>query len=166
MKISSIVAMGNNRVIGKSNELMWDIPSETAHYLNLLDSHYFIIGRKNYEGSSEKLDSSKALILTRNKNYESDANVFTSYEDAISYAKKQGENELFVIGGEEIYRLLMPIIDQLYLSIVDFDEKGDTYFPHHENFEWETEESLSFSYEKSHTPIPWSYQKLLKIKNN
>lgn len=152
--------MGKNRVIGKDNQLMWNIPSETKHYKDCLGDHLFIIGRKNFEGSKENINKDKALILTRNKDYKSDAKVFNEVQEAIKFAKSQGEDELFVLGGEQIYKLTMPIIDNLYLTIVNFEQEGDTYFPKHENYNWSVTQE---SYHNNENEISWHFQKLTKV---
>ena len=161
MKISSIVAMGKNRVIGKDNQMMWSIPAETKHYKDCLGDHFFIIGRKNFEGSKDKIDKSKALILTRNKDYQSQAKTFNELEEAIIFAKSQGESELFVLGGEKIYEAMMPKIDYLYLTVIDYEEEGDTYFPKHEHYNWSIIEEFSKEQNKGN-PIAWKFKKLLR----
>jgi dihydrofolate reductase len=162
MQISAIVAMGKNRVIGQDNDLMWNIPSETKHYKDILSDHLFLIGRKNYEGSLETINHQKALVLSRNSDYQEKAKSFTNFDLAIQFAKESGESELFVLGGEQIYQLLMPRIDTLYLTVVDFNEEGDSYFPAHENYRWQVQEEFRKEVDKQ-TPIAWSFQKLKKL---
>ena len=161
MKISSIVAMGKNRVIGKDNDLMWKIPSETKHYKDIVGDHYFAIGRKNYEGSLDYINHERALVLTTNEAYESKAASFTEIEELISYALACAEKELFILGGEQIYNLFMPFIDTLHLSIVDFDKEGDSYFPPHEDYQWIVKDEF-FKETDEETPLAWHYQKLEK----
>jgi dihydrofolate reductase len=162
MKISSIVAMGKNRVIGADNQMIWHIPSEFEHYRSKLGDHYFVIGRKNYEGSKHKLNTEKAIVLSRSADYKCEAPVFNTPTQAITYAQKQGEKELFIMGGEQIYRTFMPLIDTLYLSIVDYDKAGDTYFPEHELFQWECKKNFTKGIDDQ-TPISWEYFELVKI---
>lgn len=162
MKISSIVAMGKNRVIGADNQMIWHIPSEFEHYRSLLSDHYYIIGRKNFDGSKHKLNTKKAIVLSRNANYQSETPVFTTPDEAISYAKDQGETELFIMGGQQIYKTFMPLIDTLYLSIVDYNKDGDTYFPEHLNYKWECRKSFVRNVDEN-TPISWEFFELHKV---
>lgn len=148
-------------MIGKENDLMWDIPSESKHYKDRLGDHFFIIGRKNYEGSLETINKEKALVLTRNHAYDAEAKVFNDVDRAIAYAQAQGEEELFVLGGEQIYELMMPKIDLLYLSTIDFQEKGDSYFPRHEGHDWSVLEEFSHCKDEQ-TPYSWAFKKLIK----
>lgn len=162
MIISSIVAMGKNRVIGANNQMMWSIPSEFNHYRSLLADHNFVIGRKNFEGSKETLNQSKALILSRNHDYQSVTPVFHDPQSAIDYARDDlGEKELFILGGEQIYRVFMPFIDRLYLSIVNFELKGDAYFPAHESYNWDCKKQFTRPVD-DHTPIEWDFFELHK----
>lgn len=165
MILSSIVAMGKNRVIGKDNTMMWNIPSEYEHYRTSLGSHFYIIGRKNYQGSLSVHRGQKALVLSRQKSLELEHPVFSDFKDAVFHAKERGESELFILGGEEIYRLAMPFIHRLYLSIIDFGEEGDTYFPKHEEYNWRL--LREFSRQKTSqtsevTPYSWDFRLLEK----
>lgn len=165
MILSSIVAMGKNRVIGKDNQMMWSIPSEYDFYRKKRANHFFIIGRKNYDGSKELHHNEKAIILTRQKNYSCDHPCFNHLRDAVAYGKEQGETELFIIGGSEIYELAMPYIERLYLSIVDFDEEGDAFFPRHEDYDWKVLESwqkLRRGEGDEETPLEWEFTLLEK----
>ncbi len=161
MILSSIVAMGKNRVIGKNNQMMWSIPSEYQFYRQCRGNHYFIIGRKNYEGSVALHTNELALVLSRQKNYRCDHPCFTSIEEAAQFVLEKGESELFIIGGSEIYQLAMPYIHRLYLSIVDYSQEGDAYFPPHEGHAWILKDSFKRVKDQD-TPIPWEFQLLEK----
>jgi dihydrofolate reductase len=161
MILSSIVAMGKNRVIGKDNVMMWSIPSETEHYRNFVHGHYYILGRKNFEGSPKSHIDRLPIILTRQENYLSDTPFFSDFKQACSFAKEKGESELFILGGADIYQLAMPFISRLYLSIVDYDQPGDVYFPAHEDYDWKVVEEKSFPIDER-TPLSWSFQLLEK----
>ena len=97
-----------------------------------------------------------ALVLTRQSHYECSHPTFSSLASACEYAKKKGEEECFVIGGEEIYRLALPYTSKLYLSIVDYEESGDAYFPAHESFDWKTIKNEHHQKDKN-TPITWDF---------
>ena len=161
MRISSIVAMGRNRVIGANGRMIWHIPSEFEHYQSLLGEHHYIIGRKNYEETQDKHDPKKAIVLSRNSNYQTSAPVFQDPMGAINHAKELGEDQLFILGGEQIYQTFMPLIETLYLSIVDFKGEGDHYFPPHEAYAWQCKRSFVRSID-AQTPISWEFFELHK----
>jgi len=146
--------------------MMWSIPSETEHYKNIVGTHYYLIGRKNFEGSIEAHEPQKGkhpLILTRNESYNSQHPVFQNIDHAIEFARQKNEDELFVLGGSEIYKALMPRINRLYLSIVNFSEQGDAYFPQHEEFNWSVLHKEHFS-KGANTPLSWDFYLLEKEK--
>jgi dihydrofolate reductase len=161
MILSSIVAMGKNRVIGDQNAMMWNIPSETDHFLNIVGDHYYLLGRKNFEANQEFHLKRKAIILTRNDQYKADVPTFTDIDKAIEFAKSKNEDNLFVLGGAEIYRLAMPLINFLHLSIVDFEGEGQAYFPSHDDYKWKVIEQKRISVSEK-TPLAWEYSLLEK----
>jgi dihydrofolate reductase len=161
MILSSIVAMGKNRVIGKDNQMMWSIPSEYKFYRKCRSSHYFIIGRKNYQGSLALHSNELALVLTRKSSYQCHHPYFSSIEDAAHFAFSKEEKELFIIGGSEIYELAMPYIHRLYLSTVDYSSEGDAYFPPHEGYDWKIGQSFKRECDEE-TPLSWEFQFLEK----
>lgn len=142
MTISLIVAMDENRLIGRENKLPWDLPSEWNYFMERTKDKPRIMGRKTYESTGMSMPESLNIIMTRNKNYKAgDCIVVNNIEDAIKAAKDS--NEIMVIGGAEIYRLFLPIADRLYISTIHGTFKGDTYFPGFNENEWvELEEKL------------------------
>jgi dihydrofolate reductase len=133
MKISMIAAMSTKRVIGIDNELPWNLPHDFKFFQTKTLGHHVLMGRKNYESLPTKfrpLPNRTNLILTKNKNYQADdTHIFHALENAIEYAERQGEQELFIIGGGEIYKLAIPYADTIYLTEVNASLKGHAYFP-------------------------------------
>ena len=130
MMISLIVAMGTNRVIGRDNKMMWHLPLEFKHFKETTLGHCIVLGRKNFESIGRPLPKRTNIIVTRNKDYKADGCVVVnSLEAAIDFAKAQGEDELFITGGGEIYKQALPMADRIYLTEVDYSEEGDVYFP-------------------------------------
>jgi dihydrofolate reductase len=135
--ISAIAAIGNQRQIGKSGELLWDIPADLKRFQKLTTNKAVIMGRKTWESlpdSARPLPNRKNIILTRNKDYNGDgATVLHGFDEALSQAKdwsqENGQAELFIIGGESVYSIALSRTDKLYLTIVDSDVDGDTFFP-------------------------------------
>lgn len=133
MIISLIAALTKNRVIGKNNDLPWHLPDDMKYFMNTTKAHHVIMGRKNYESIPEKfrpLPNRTNIVVTRQKNFLApNCIVLNSLGDAIAFAKNAGEQELFIIGGAEIYSLGLQYADRLYLTEIDAEIEGDTYFP-------------------------------------
>ena len=133
MKISMIAAMSNNRVIGINNDLPWHLPDDFKFFQTKTKGHHVVMGRKNYESLPLKfrpLPNRINLIMTKNKDYQAEnTHIFHSIETAIKYADIQGEEELFIIGGGEIYKLGLPYTDTIYLTEVNTSLNGHAYFP-------------------------------------
>jgi len=136
-KLTAIAAMGKSRQIGIDGTLPWKIPEEYEHYQNTAGGHYLIVGRKNYEANASDIKIGTPLVLTRQKDYSpKGVRVFHSFEEVLSFLKDQNCEQAFVIGGEEIYRLSLPFLDEILLSVVDYDGEADTYFPELNETDW------------------------------
>lgn len=127
MIISAMVAVGKNNVIGKNNDIPWRLPNDWAYLRRITMGHSIILGRKNYESIGKPLDGRKNIILTKNKNYKAEGcHIAYSIEDALS--KCEGE-EVFILGGEEIYQQFLPYTQKLYITKIHATFEGDRYFP-------------------------------------
>ncbi|PGQ44231.1 MULTISPECIES: dihydrofolate reductase [Bacillus cereus group] len=127
MIISAMVAVGENNVIGKNNDIPWRLPNDWAYLRRITMGHSIILGRKNYESIGKSLDGRKNIILTKNKNYKAEGcHIAYSIEDALS--KCEGE-EVFILGGEEIYQQFLPYTQKLYITKIHARFEGDRYFP-------------------------------------
>ncbi len=134
-KISAIVAMSENRVIGDNNQLPWHLPADLKYFKTLTSGHPILMGRKTHESIGRPLPNRTNIILTRNRDYQTDGcMVVTSVQDAMQQVN--GSDELFIIGGAEIYQQLMPQIQRIYLTIVHEDFHGDAFFPVLHAEEW------------------------------
>jgi len=163
MKISAIVAMGKNRVIGKDNSMMWNIPSETEFYRSQVRGHFYIMGRRNFEGSMDKHNNEKVLILSSKNLDHYPQKSFYHLGEEINYAYSSGERELFILGGGQVYENCLPYLTHLYLSVVDFYKEGDVYFPDYTKQKWEE----VFYFKKNmddRTPLPWEFYLLKNLK--
>ncbi len=135
MKVSLIVAVSENNVIGKNNNLIWHLPNDMRFFKDTTTGHHIIMGRKNFESIPHKfrpLPKRVNIIVTRQLNYKCEgAFVTNSIEEALSFAKKNGEKEVFIIGGGEIYKLALQkdIVDKIYLTRIYHRFNGDTFFP-------------------------------------
>lgn len=136
--ISFIVAMDENRVIGKDNQLPWHLPEDLKYFKRVTMGHPIIMGRKTFESIGRPLPGRENIILTGNHEYHHDGcYVMHSLEELLEYCRKDEEKEYFVIGGAEIFRLLFPYADRLYITKIRHQFEGDTFFPLFPMSEWE-----------------------------
>ncbi len=140
---SIIVAVCNNNVIGGNNKLLWHISEDLKRFKNITTGHTIIMGRKTFESLKKPLPNRHHIILTRDKNYKVDSNQVTVVNDIETIMKtyENSGSEIFIIGGGEIYNLFLPYCDKLYLTKVNKDFEGDTYFPEINYDEWTVTES-------------------------
>lgn len=133
--ISIIAAIGRNRELGKNNKLLWDIPEDMKHFRDITSGHVVIMGRKTFESIGRPLPNRTNIIVSRDLDYQATGTIVVgSIKQALEEAKKVENEEIFVIGGGQIYEIAMPYIDKLYLTIVDADFEADTYFPEYGDF--------------------------------
>ena len=132
---SAIVAMSENRVIGKDNQLPWRLPADLKYFKSLTTVHTIIMGRKTFESIGKPLPNRNNIICTRNPNYSAPGCIIAvSVQQALKSAAH--DSQIFIVGGAEIYRLFMPMIERLHLTIVHHLFDGDAYFPEVEKKEW------------------------------
>lgn len=135
MKVSLIVAVSENQVIGKDNDLVWHLPDDMNYFKKTTEAHFVIMGRKNFESIPHKyrpLPNRTNVIVTRQTSYEAEGCVVvSSIVEALEKAKEAGDSEPFVIGGGQIYRHALEnnLIDRVYLTRVHESFEGDTFFP-------------------------------------
>lgn len=157
MIISQIVAASFNNVIGKNNALPWKMPTDMAYFKKTTWGHHIVTGRKNYEAEGKALPGRVNIILTRNFNYKiPDGIVVQRFDDAIAYASKVDEEELFVVGGAEIYKLAMPFTDRIYLTRIHTIIDGDTFYPEPDWGEW-NEISIESHFKDEQNPYDFDF---------
>lgn len=134
--ISAIAAIGRNRELGKSGKLIWRIPEDMRRFKEITTGHPVIMGRKTYESIGKPLPNRVNIVITRNADYDAEGCIVVqTIEDAIAQAKKHDSEEIFIIGGGQIYEHAMRLTDKLYLTIVDAESSdADAYFPHYDDF--------------------------------
>ena len=143
MRLSLIVAMARNRVIGADGKIPWHLPGELKLFKSLTMGHHIIMGRKTWESIGRLLPGRTTVIVTRQHGYQvPGAIVAHSLGDAI--AACSGDEEAFVIGGAEIFREALPLADRIYLTTVNADVPGDTFMPQFDRSRWREESSQSF----------------------
>jgi dihydrofolate reductase len=133
--ISLIASMDRNRLIGKDNRLPWRIPLDLAYFKKNTLGHTVVMGRKTFESIGKPLPGRSNWIITRDENYiQEGCSVFHSIEEVLKAAP---EEELFIIGGAEIYASFFPYADKLYITLIDEIFIGDTFFPQISPTIWE-----------------------------
>lgn len=128
MKISLIVACGNKRQIGLNGKIPFESDFKRFKYLTL--GKTLLMGRKTFESVGRALPGRETIVLTRQKDYKAkDAFIASNYEDVIKLSRLIKTSELMVCGGEKLYEFFMPIADSVYITRIDYDGLGDTFFP-------------------------------------
>ncbi|HEX3385047.1 MAG TPA: dihydrofolate reductase, partial [Mucilaginibacter sp.] len=127
MIISAIVAIGENNAIGKNNQLLWYLPADLKHFKNKTAGHSIIMGRRTFDSVGKPLPNRRNIVVTRQDIKIPGCEVAKSIDEALELCK--GEEEVFIGGGAEIYKLAMDKTDRIYLTIVHKMFDADTFFP-------------------------------------
>lgn len=142
MKVSLIAALADNGVIGAGNRLPWHLPADLARFKRLTMGHHLILGRKTFDSIGRALPGRHMLVLSRGRPSLPDGVEHASdLETALERAKDAGDDEAFVAGGAEIYRLALPLANRLYLTRVHAEVEGDVWFPEVDWQDWEQVET-------------------------
>lgn len=141
MSLSLIVAKAKNNVIGKDNQLIWHLPDDLKRFKALTMGHPIIMGRKTFESLPKVLPGRVHYVLTGNTQYQAPEGVllFHTVKELLA-ALPKGEN--FIIGGEHMYKELLPFADTMYITEIEKDYEGDAYFPPFDPAEWKLVESV------------------------
>ena len=151
--LSIIVAVARNRVIGANNTLPWHLPEDLKRFRALTTGHHIIMGRKTYESLNRLLPGRTTVIVTRNSNYwVAGALIASSLQQAIKLCGN--DEEVFLIGGAELYREGLKLADKLYITEIDATFEGDAFFPELDKTKWQetlrerhtSTQGLNFSY--------------------
>jgi dihydrofolate reductase len=138
MILSMIAALDERGGIGFKNRMPWHLPGDLARFRKLTMGHTLILGRKTYQSIGKPLPGREMIVLSRDPEYRLEGcAVVHSLEDALQRAQSRGENEAFVIGGAEIYRLALPLADRMYLSRLHITSQADAFFPQFDPEEWD-----------------------------
>ena len=140
MIISIIAAIDQAGGIGKDSRLPWHLSEDLRRFKQLTLGHHIIMGRKTYESIGRPLPSRQSIVITRNPEYQGESIIVApSISSALQIAMDNGEDEVFVIGGGEIYEQILPFADRIYLTEVNTVSNCDTFFPVIDLDEWEVE---------------------------
>ncbi len=159
MILTSIAAVAQNGTIGHDNELIWHLPDDLKHFKKLTKGHTIIMGRKTWESIGAKpLPQRRHVIITRNFDYEAEgAEVVCTIDEALELAKT--DDKVFIVGGGEIYKLAMPYINRMELTIVHHDFAGDTSFPEFDENQWEEVSAVRHEADERHA-YPFTFVSL------
>ncbi|MCY0970671.1 dihydrofolate reductase [Chryseobacterium wangxinyae] len=158
-----VVAMGEKNEIGADNQLLWHLPKDLKHFKDLTSGYPIIMGRKTYESIGKALPNRTNIVISRKKNwFEEGILIVGSIKEAVKFAKKIDEN-IFIIGGGNIYEQTMEITDRLEVTLVKGELKADTFFPKIDPKIWKLSEEV-FHEKDEKNQYDFYFQTYEKIK--
>ncbi|WP_299004967.1 type 3 dihydrofolate reductase [uncultured Shewanella sp.] len=158
MKIAMIAAMANNRVIGKDNQMPWHLPEDLRHFKAITMNKPIVMGRKTFESIGRPLPGRHNIVITRQTDFTATGiTVVDSIEAAIESAKEC--DELMIIGGGQLYSAVLPKADSLYLTEINLEVEGDTFFPHWDDGSWVEVSRIN---EKNSNGLEYSFINMVK----
>ena len=141
--ISIIVAISENNAIGKDNQLLWHLPADLKHFKEITTGHTIIMGRKTYDSIGKPLPNRRSIVITRNSELTIEGvEVVTSLDDAIALCAQ--DEEVFIIGGAEIYQQSLPVTNRIYLTRVHQKYDADAFFPTLNPEAWREIDSITY----------------------
>lgn len=143
--LSLIAAVGKNNELGKKNSLLWNLPADMKHFRDTTRGHTVIMGQKTFDSIGNPLPNRRNIVVTRNDSFKRDGVEVSNSLDNIIESFKNSKEEIFVIGGGEIYRQTIEKADKLYLTHVDgIFPDTDTFFPSINETVWQKTKSVLF----------------------
>ena len=161
--ITIIVAAAENNAIGKDNDLIWSLPNDLKRFKKLTSGHSIIMGRKTFDSFPGLLPNRKHIVISRNKNisFSDEVTVVNNFEDAI---RETGDDENpFIIGGGQIYKLAMDLCDKIELTRVHEEFKADTFFPKIDENKWKLIHE-EFNEKDERHQFSFTYKTYIKIR--
>lgn len=136
-----LVAFDENRVIGKNNALIWHLPADLKRFKALTTGHVIIMGRKTFESIGRPLPNRTTVVISRQQDLKIEGVILAhSVEEAILKAKSISRDDIFIVGGAEIYQLSLPLADQILVTQLHDIFEGDAFFPEISPAIWEVAE--------------------------
>jgi len=134
-QITIVVAISENNAIGKDNQLLWHLPADLKHFKNKTTGKTIIMGRKTYDSIGKPLPNRRNIVITRQQGlYLAGIEVVNSLDEGLALCRD--ENEVFIIGGAEIYRQALPLVDKIELTRVHQEFEADAFFPELDQETW------------------------------
>ncbi|RYE13134.1 MAG: dihydrofolate reductase [Sphingobacteriales bacterium] len=154
MTVNIIVAISQNNAIGNNNQLLWHLPKDLKHFKEKTTGHTVIMGRKTFDSVGKPLPRRRNIVITRQDIAIDGCEVVGSIADALDLCID--EDEIFIVGGAEIYRQALDLTDRIYLTIVHQFFEGDTFFPELNMAEWEETSREDHQPDEKHA-FPYSF---------
>ena len=173
MRVSLIAAVAANGVIGRDNGLPWNLPADLRLFQTLTMGHTLVMGRRTWESFATPLPGRQIVILTRRPDWHPEGlsggaegadgvEVAGSLDEALARTREAGDTEVFVAGGTEVFREALPRADRIYLTRVEAEIPGDTYFPEFDMTGWKIVEEDHHAADADHA-FPFTFQILDRI---
>ena len=149
MKITLVAAIASNNVIGKENSLPWNIPEDLKRFKQMTSGHTILMGRKTFDSIGRPLPNRQNIVMTKDENFEREGiKVINNFDEALELIKESNE-DVYVIGGSNIYELFEPVANSLAITRILKDFEGDAFFPDINWDLWQIEKEENFFDEKS-----------------
>jgi len=155
MNVTIIAAVAENRAIGKDNDLIWHLPRDLKFFKETTEGHFIIMGRKNYYSIPEKyrpLPKRKNIVVSRRTDLRIDGvDIFSSIEKAIEFGKEEEQEEIFIIGGGQVYAYALEndLVNKMIITHVSGEFSADVFFPEFDSEKWESQLLLDYQKDNS-----------------
>ena len=159
--VSIIVAVAQNGTIGDKNALLWHISEDLRFFKRTTSGHPVIMGRKTYESLGRPLPNRTNVVISRTAEHIEGCTIARSLEEAI--AMFPADEEVFIIGGAQIYALALDVADRFYLTRVEHDYEGDTKFPKWDESQWQLVEQEAYPCGEKY-PYPFAFERYERVK--
>lgn len=162
MRLSIIVAMSENRVIGRNNQLPWHLPADLKRFKQLTTGHAVVMGRKTFDSIGKPLPNRRNIVITRDKTFHAEGiDVAHGLDEAIALVKDQ--DEVFIAGGAEIFREAAGGADRMYITLVHAEVEGDVFFPEIDWSEWALIEDEKHEADQKNA-FPMSFRRYERVR--
>ena len=159
--VSIIVAVAQNGTIGDKNALLWHISEDLRFFKRTTSGHPVIMGRKTYDSLGRPLPNRTNVVISRTAEHIEGCTIARSLEEAI--AMFPADEEVFIIGGAQIYALALDVADRFYLTRVEHDYEGDTKFPEWDESQWQLVEQEAYPCGEKY-PYPFAFERYERVK--
>ena len=159
--VSIIVAVAQNGTIGDKNALLWHISEDLRFFKRTTSGHPVIMGRKTYDSLGRPLPNRTNVVISRTAEHIEGCTIARSLEEAIAMFPE--EEEIFIIGGAQIYALALDVADRFYLTRVEHDYEGDTKFPEWDESQWQLVEQEVYPCGEKY-PYPFAFERYERVK--
>lgn len=157
-QVSLVVAMSENRVIGRDGRLPWHLPDDLQHFKRLTLGNTIIMGRKTFDSIGRPLPQRRNIVITRNKGWSTSpgvpaggVEVAHGLNEALSLALDgHDDDEIFIVGGEQVYRDGLTVANRIYLTLIHTVVEGDAYFPAIDESQWEITDRVEHPADAQH----------------